>query len=71
MAAVALRSCCRGLSQILSNGGLAALSSKRLEGLLRCPLMAGTLGNVRVSYRGIYTRRRGCGSHRLRRPKIF
>ncbi|XP_035531546.1 mycophenolic acid acyl-glucuronide esterase, mitochondrial-like [Morone saxatilis] len=32
MAAVALRSCRRGLSHILSNGGLAALSSKRLEG---------------------------------------
>lgn len=53
MAAVALRSCRRGLSQILSNGGLAALSSKRLEGLLRCPLMAGTFGNARVPYRGI------------------
>ncbi|KAM9333185.1 LOW QUALITY PROTEIN: abhydrolase domain containing 10, depalmitoylase b [Pholidichthys leucotaenia] len=31
MAAAVLRSCRRGLSQILSNGGLAALSSKRPE----------------------------------------
>ncbi|XP_038583803.1 abhydrolase domain containing 10, depalmitoylase b isoform X1 [Micropterus salmoides] len=39
MAAVALRSCRRGLSQILSNGGLAALSSRRLEGLFESPLL--------------------------------
>lgn len=36
MAAAAVRSCRRGLSQLLSNGGVTALSSTRLQGLSEC-----------------------------------
>lgn len=46
MAAVAARSCRRGLSQILSNGGLSASIPKRVEGLFESSLKMQLLYSV-------------------------
>lgn len=71
MAAVALRSCRRGLSQILSNGGVAALSSKRLEGLSKSPSHGRFYFTAPGARPKLFIgRTRGCGAHRLRRLKI-
>lgn len=67
MAAVAARSCRRGLSQILSNGGLSASIPKRVEGLSESSLKMQRLHSGQISYLAVYRRRRGCGATTFRR----